>query len=196
MGNINESAVDYWLTDDGLLLLSGWARDGYTKQDIADRCGVTRRTFTKWCSRYPEIEQAMSQSREIVDMKVENALLKAALGYKTKEIKVTLGKKVINGETYEVLKETTTKEVAPNVNAAIMWLTNRNHDKWKRNRDRCVELGEEDQNINITIVRGNPEKDGVGGNVNTEVNFKSNPQTEKPNPKEETWDNVDEWDEE
>lgn len=190
MGNINESLVDYWLTDDGLELLAAWARNGCTKQDMADKCGVTRKTFTNWCSRYPEIKEAISRGKELIDTKVENALLKAALGYKTKEIKVTIGKKIINGETYEVLKEITTKEVAPNVNAAIMWLTNRNHDVWKRNRDRVVEFGEEDQNINITIVRGNPDKDGVGGNVNSEVNFKSKPKDEEFT--DEDWESADE----
>ena len=132
--------------------------------------GIERYTLSKWRKRYPEIAQALNTGKELVDYKVENALLKAALGYTTKEIKVTLGKKVVNGEVFEVLKETTTREVAPNVTACMAWLNNRKHDQWKRNRDKVLELDEEDSNINITIVRG-PKEDSLGDNVNQEVNF-------------------------
>lgn len=170
MGKERDSKVDYWLTDDGLILIEAWARDGYLLNEIADRMGIERYTLSKWRKRYPEIAQALNTGKELVDYKVENALLKAALGYTTKEIKVTLGKKMVNGEVFEVLKETTTREVAPNVTACMAWLNNRKHDQWKRNRDKVLELDEEDSNINITIVRG-PKEDNLGDNVNQEVNF-------------------------
>lgn len=170
MGKERDSKVDYWLTDDGLILIEAWARDGYLLNEIADRMGIERYTLSKWRKRYPEIAQALNTGKELVDYKVENALLKAALGYTTKEIKVTLGRKIVNGEVFEVLKETTTREVAPNVTACMAWLNNRKHDQWKRNRDKVLELDEEDSNINITIVRG-PKEDSLGDNVNQEVNF-------------------------
>lgn len=177
MGKQNESKVDYWLTEDGLVLIEAWARDGYLLNEIAQRIGIERYTLSKWRKRYPEIAQALNTGKELIDYKVENALLKSALGFTTKEIKVTLGKKIINGETFEVLKETTTKEVAPNVTACMAWLNNRKHDQWKRNRDKVLELDEEDSNINITIVRG-PKQDELGDNVNQEVNFKPKTQEE------------------
>lgn len=177
MGKERDSKVDYWLTDDGLILIEAWARDGYLLNEIADRMGIERYTLSKWRKRYPEIAQALNTGKELVDYKVENALLKAALGYTTKEIKVTLGKKVVNGEVFEVLKETTTREVAPNVTACMAWLNNRKHDQWKRNRDKVLELDEEDSNINITIVRG-PKEDNLGDNVNQEVNFQPKKQEE------------------
>lgn len=177
MGKINESKVDYWLTDDGLTLIEAWARDGCILDEIAKKMGIQRYTLSKWRKRYPEIQQALSVGKELIDYKVENALLKAALGYTTKEIKVTLGKKMVNGEVFQVLKETTTREVAPNVTACMAWLNNRKHDQWKRNRDKVVEVNEEDQNINITIVRG--PKNNMGDNVNQEVNFQPNKQEAK-----------------
>ena len=186
LGKERDSKVDYWLTDDGLILIEAWARDGYLLNEIADRMGIERYTLSKWRKRYPEIAQALNTGKELVDYKVENALLKAALGYTTKEIKVTLGKKVVNGEVFEVLKETTTREVAPNVTACMAWLNNRKHDQWKRNRDKVLELDEEDSNINITIVRG-PKEDNLGDNVNQEVNFQ---------PKKQEQTKVEESDEE
>lgn len=171
MGKVNESKVDYWLTDDGLILIEAWARDGYLLDDIAQRMGIERQTLYTWRKKYPEIARALNTGKELIDYKVENALLKAALGYTTKEIKVTLGKKMLNGKVYEVLKETTTREIAPNVTACMAWLNNRKHDQWKRNRDKVLEMDEEDSNINITIVRGNPKQDNLGDNVNQEVKF-------------------------
>lgn len=200
LGKERDSKVDYWLTDDGLILIEAWARDGYLLNEIADRMGIERYTLSKWRKRYPEIAQALNTGKELVDYKVENALLKAALGYTTKEIKVTLGKKVVNGEVFEVLKETTTREVAPNVTACMAWLNNRKHDQWKRNRDKVLELDEEDSNINITIVRG-PKEDNLGDNVNQEVNFQPKKQeqtkAEEPDEKDldywpEDWEDEDE----
>lgn len=191
MGKERDSKVDYWLTDDGLILIEAWARDGYLLNEIADRMGIERYTLSKWRKRYPEIAQALNTGKELVDYKVENALLKAALGYTTKEIKVTLGKKVLNGEVFEVLKETTTREVAPNVTACMAWLNNRKHDQWKRNRDKVLELDEEDSNINITIVRG-PKEDNLGDNVNQEVNFQPKKQGET-NEEESDEKDLDYW---
>ena len=191
MGKERDSKVDYWLTDDGLILIEAWARDGYLLNEIADRMGIERYTLSKWRKRYPEIAQALNTGKELVDYKVENALLKAALGYTTKEIKVTLGKKVVNGEVFEVLKETTTREVAPNVTACMAWLNNRKHDQWKRNRDKVLELDEEDSNINITIVRG-PKEDSLGDNVNQEVNFQPKKQ-EQTKAEESDEKDLDYW---
>lgn len=191
MGKINESKVDYWLTEDGLILIEAWARDGNLLDEIASKMGIQRQTLFTWRKKYPEINRALSVGKELIDYKVENALLKAALGYTTKEIKVTLGKKMLNGETYEVLKETTTREVAPNVTACMAWLNNRKHDQWKRNRDKVLELDEEDSNINITIVRGNPKQDDLGDNVNQEVKFE--PKKDEPVNEPVDEDDPDYW---
>lgn len=201
MGKINESKVDYWLTDDGLTLIEAWARDGLTMEEFCGKMGISRETFRKWRNRYPEINEAMSVGKELIDYKVENALLKAALGFTTKEIKVTLGKKMLNGEVYEVLKETTTREVAPNVTACMAWLNNRKHDQWKRNRDKVLDLTEEDSNINITIVRGPKTEEALGENTNQEVKFETKNEqpveNSTPQNSEEDLDYwPDDWDEE
>lgn len=191
MGLKKESKVDYWLTDDGLILLESWSRDGITKDEIAHRTGVHRSMLQKWEKDYPEIKRALSQGKELIDYKVENALLKAALGYKTKEIKVTIGRKIFNGETVEMLKETTEREIAPNVQACLSWLNNRQFDKWKRNRDRSMELNEEDNNISITIVRG-PKNDDLGENVNNEVKFETKGKEKEKTEPESVEDEVEE----
>lgn len=148
-------SVDDWLTDDGLLLLESWARDGYTMTDIANKIGIDNDCFLRWKDRYPEIRKAVSKGKELVDYQVENALLKSALGYKTKEVKVTTTMRY--GKVVETIKEVTDKEITPNVSAIQMWLYNRNKDKWKNmnNAKGMFDDMEEDSSIEITVTRAN-----------------------------------------
>lgn len=150
--------VDDWLTDDGLLLLESWARDGYTMMDISNKIGIDNDVFLRWKDRYPEIREAVSKGKELVDYQVENALLKSALGYKTQEVKVTTTMRY--GKVVETVKEVLDKEVAPNVSAIQMWLYNRQKDKWKNmNAAKNVfDDLEEDTSIEITVTRANKDE--------------------------------------
>lgn len=78
---------EYWLTPEGLLKLTGWARTGLTDEQIADNMGISTSTLYAWRNKYPEILESLKQGKEIVDLHVENALLKRALGYKYNEEK-------------------------------------------------------------------------------------------------------------
>lgn len=153
----NNSLVDDWLDEDSLELLACWARDGYTYEDISTRIGIEPSTLSKWRKEYPEINEALRKGREIVDYKVENALLKSALGYRTKEVKVITT--ITRGKLIETVKEVTEKDQAPNVSAIQVWLYNRLPAKWKKNRDNLIELDEEDTTIQVTVTRGNKENE-------------------------------------
>lgn len=157
------NTITDWNTEDGLILLRGWRREGYTLEDIAEKIGITQPCLIDWRKKDKKISDALLKGAEIVDFEVENALLKAALGYRTKEIKVTLGAVKKNGSVHELVKETTVKEIGPNPTACIMWLNNRKPDKWKRNRDK--EENAENNNFTITIKRGADEKDGINNEV-------------------------------
>ena len=147
----NECIAAEWLEEDNLMLLECWARDGYTFQDIANRIGIAVSTLRMWRMQYPDIDNALKKGREIIDYKVENALLKSALGYHTKEVKVTTT--IRFGKTVETIKEVTDKEQAPNVSAIQCWLYNRLPNKWKKNRDQLIELDDEDTKIQVTVTR-------------------------------------------
>lgn len=166
----NECIATEWLEEDNLMLLECWARDGYTFQDIANRIGIAVSTLRMWRMQYPDIDNALKKGREIIDYKVENALLKSALGYHTKEVKVTTT--IRFGKTVETIKEVTNKEQAPNVSAIQCWLYNRLPNKWKKNRDQLIELDEEDTKIQVTVTRASARQsttaqhdDTVDGNV-------------------------------
>ena len=159
--SITQSFVDpeEWLTEDRLMLLECWARDGYTYKDVAQRIGISNAQLTKWRNAYPEFRDALKKGREIVDYQVENALLKSALGYKTKEVTIITVLK--NGKMVETTKQTVTKEIAPNISACQTWLYNRLPDKWKNMNARSnilSELGDESSDISITVTRAGSKK--------------------------------------
>lgn len=70
---------EYWLTDDGLILLEGWARDGLTDEQIAHNMGITSKTLYEWKNKYGDICNALKKGKEIVDYEVENALFRSAM---------------------------------------------------------------------------------------------------------------------
>lgn len=75
-----------WLEPDGLLLISAWARDGLTDEQIAHNMGVNVRTLYEYKNKYPQISQSLKKGKEVVDYEVENALLKRAMGYVSTEV--------------------------------------------------------------------------------------------------------------
>ena len=146
-----------WIDGDNLMLLECWARDGYTYGDIANKIGIGEKTLRRWRKEFPEIQEALRAGREIIDYKVENALLKAALGYRTKETRVLISLNKRTGLMETVEKETVDKEQPPNVRACEVWLFNRLPDKWKRNRDKYFEIDDNETTITISVQRQEDE---------------------------------------
>ena len=121
-----------WITEEGLLKIEGWARDGLTDEQIADNIGIRRPTLYDWKKKYSDISDALKKGKEVIDRQVENALLKRALGYEyvetTKEL-TDLGLTV----TKQV-----TKQVAPDTTAQIFWLKNRKPQEWRDKKETEV----------------------------------------------------------
>lgn len=66
-------------TDDYLLLITGWKRDGLSNVDIAKKLGVSETTLQNWRKRSPKVDKALKIGREAANYMVENALMKNAL---------------------------------------------------------------------------------------------------------------------
>ena len=78
---------EYWLSEEGLTLLEGWARDGLTDEQIAANAGIAPSTLYAWKKDHREISEALKKGKEVVDYEVENALLtKALIGDTTAQI--------------------------------------------------------------------------------------------------------------
>lgn len=139
---------EYWLSPDGLLLLEAYARDGLTDEQIAKNLDITPSTLYEWKRRYSEISEALKKGKEVVDIQVENALLKRALGYSYEEKKVE-----VSEEGTKVTK--TIKEVVPDTTAQIFWLKNRRPDRWRDKQD----IEHSGQIGGVTIVNDIPKPD-------------------------------------
>ena len=139
---------EYWLTPEGLLQLEGWARDGLTDEQIAGNMGIRRETLYAWCKKYSNISNTLKKGKEVVDIQVENALLKRALGYSYKEIKE---EKTVDGKRVTV----TTKEVVRDTTAQIFWLKNRRPERWRDKQD----IEHSGQMGGVTIINDIPRPD-------------------------------------
>lgn len=133
-----------WLTEEGLLQLESWARDGLTDEQIASNMGITRKTLAEWKTKYSDICDTLKRGKAVVDIQVENALLKRALGYSYDEVTrervldydPSTGTEI--GSHMEVTK-TVRKEVQGDTTAQIFWLKNRRPEQWRDKRDVSVE---------------------------------------------------------
>ncbi len=68
---------------DKLILVEGWARDGLTDEQIAEKLSISKDTFYKYKKNHTDFSDSLKKGKEIVDYQVENALLKNALGGNT-----------------------------------------------------------------------------------------------------------------
>jgi hypothetical protein len=136
-----------------LFLIEGWARNGLTDEQISNNLGVAYSTFRKYRDQYPALSAALKKGKEVIDMEVENALLKRALGYRYKEITEE------GGEVTKVV----TKEVQPDTTAQIFWLRNRTN-KWS-NKD-SVDIEKIKAETELTQERTKLYK---GGEVDTSL---------------------------
>ena len=125
-----------WITQEGLLKIEGWARDGLTDEQISHNIGIHPSTLYDWQKKYSEIAEALKKGKEVIDRQVENALLKRALGYEYEEVKQIIEKDEKGKDRKRI--EKTIKQVIPDTTAQIFWLKNRKPDEWRR-RDESAE---------------------------------------------------------
>lgn len=164
-----------WITPDGLLKLEAWARDGLTDEQIAHNMGITRKTIGEWKNQYSCIRDALKKGKEVVDIEVENALHKRALGY-TAKVKKTFKVRIsefdkITGKKIREYEELQTGidevHIPADTTAQIFWLKNRKPDKW---RDKpLVTQGEDidDDPLSESIREG--VENGTIGKTNTDT---------------------------
>lgn len=117
-------------------LVIGWCRRGLSNEQIAENLGISDQSFSNYMKRYEEFADAVDKGREEVEIHIENALVKRALGYSYKE--VTKERKLVhNPETGEdeyklVTTKSVTKHVVPDVGAQQYYLEHRAPKRWEK----------------------------------------------------------------
>jgi len=132
--------LDY--TDPMLLLeVEGFARDGYSDEQIAEIYGVNHDTFSKNKRKKRTLEngekaqsllsQALTKGRRPLSVLVENAMYTAAVG--GKKVITTITKHILTpeGEKTDFQEVMVTEtELAPNVAAQMNWLKHHKPDMY------------------------------------------------------------------
>lgn len=162
------SKPEDWITEDKLTLLRAWARDGMLNTEIIKKMDISESTLYLWKKKYPQIEEALRQGKEVVDIFVENALFRKAMGYNVQvEKKIKLkdiiyndsGKKISEKERLESYLEDV--HIPADTTAQIFWLKNRKPKQWRDKviEDEAIDVEEMKRNIlNIANLINNPIK--------------------------------------
>lgn len=116
---------------------------GFTDKDLADFFDVSESTIYEWKLKNKEFSETIKEAKEDFDTKkVEDTLLKRALGYEATESKIE------QQEGAPAKKTMTKKHIPPSDTALIFWLRNRSAGKWSNNPTANEE---EAQSLNITF---------------------------------------------
>lgn len=128
----------FWLSPDGIELIEGWRREGIPLGVIAmEYVGCSEGTFKRWSRQSKALAGALALSQDITNARVEQALLKRALGY----VDVQVQEELIEGQM--VVTKRTHVPVPPDVKACLSWLYSRRSDRWRAQQEPVDNLADE-----------------------------------------------------
>lgn len=132
------SLFEELITEENLIRIQGWARDGLTNEQIAKNLDIAPKTLWEWQTRDNELSRSLrntlKKSKEIADREVENALYKRAIGYDTIE-ETTEERLTSEGKMIVISRKKIKKHIPPDTTAQIYWLNNRKPDKWRNKQE-------------------------------------------------------------
>ena len=117
------------------------ARDGLTDDQIAQKIGIGTSTFYRWQEQFRDFRDALKKGKAPVDIQVENALLKRALGYDYEET-ITEVEELAGGKQKKHIRKVM-KHMPPDTTAQIFWLKNRRPDRWRDKVEQVQTVGNE-----------------------------------------------------
>lgn len=122
------------------LLVEGYARKGYSDEQLYKALGISHQTYYDYQKAYPEFLEAIKRGKKPVDQEVVNALLKRALGFEYEE-KTTEVEIDAEGKPKPSKIKTTKKLVPADVGAIAFWLKNRVPEEWQERRSTDITSG-------------------------------------------------------
>ena len=148
---------NFWLSSDGIILISQWRREGIPLEQVAaEYIGVSSQTLWRWTKGSEDLRTALEVSNDVTNGKVEQALLKRALGYEYDEVTEEL----VEGELRVTKK--TRKHVSPDVKACLSWLFSRRPDRWRAQQNPIDETANDLDTAKKVLVA---IKEVAGGNT-------------------------------
>ena len=144
--------------EDRMILIEGWAREGLSDMQIAEKLGISKTTFYKFKNEHSELSELLKKGKEVIDYEVENALLKRALGYEYEEKTYETKYNIETGKLEEVLTKRVTKQVSPDTTAQIYWLNNRKPKQWRNKQN--IDLSNDGLSLADAIQKAYEQKVG------------------------------------
>lgn len=135
------------MTEDGLKRVRGWARDGYSDEQIAKSIGIARQTLYEWIKKHPDISDAIKKGRQPLTVELEDALYKAGLGYDYEE---TVEEMYEEDGVQKKHMRRVKRHAQPNVTALIFALKNLKKQKFK---DKPVDEVERADDLLLETLR-------------------------------------------
>jgi hypothetical protein len=123
-----------------LMQIEAWCRDGLTDEQIYHNLGISKDTFYRYKKEHNDLSDALKRGKEVIDIQVENSLLKRAMGYTYEEV---TKESIMDGETGKYTLKVTKivkKEVQPDTTAQIFWLKNRKPAEWRDKHEQEIEI--------------------------------------------------------
>lgn len=105
---------------------------GATDKEIADFFDVAESTINKWKLEYDEFSESIRRGKVQADAQVADSLYQRACGYSHPE------DKIFNNNGREPTIVPTIKHYPPDTQAALIWLKNRQKDKWRDKTEQDV----------------------------------------------------------
>lgn len=135
-----------------ILAVEQCATAGLDKKATAKKLNISINDFNELCEEIPQVKDAFRKGKKSSPAcKVEDALLRRALGFKQEEVYAEdmIDKKT--GEQLEILKRrVVSKEIAPDVRALLFWLKNRCPQRWSEKQaqeEYDLELDESEMDL-------------------------------------------------
>lgn len=113
------------------------AMRGLDKEEISQVFDIDRRQIGIWERQYPTFKKALEEGFTDADAAVLSAVYQSAVGYTHDEEKIFMW----DGD---IIRADTIKHYKPDITAAKLWLTNRQHEHWKDRRHTSVSGGQGD----------------------------------------------------
>jgi len=119
-----------WLTNafPRLSEVRDWCMQGKTNEDMSELLGISPDTWYRYLKDYNELNIIVTAGKSVIDSRVENAVLKSALGFEYDEIRTVI-EEDRNGKKRTRI-EKTKRYMPPNHSAQAFWLRNRKKDEW------------------------------------------------------------------
>ena len=142
-----------WLTNvfPRLSEIRDWCMDGKTNEEMCVLLSISPDSWYTYMKEHNELNNIVTAGKSVIDNRVENAVLKTALGFEYEEIKTIL-EEDHNGKKRTRI-EKTKKYMPPNPTAQAFWLKNRKKDEWGDRKEIIFDTKDQEEERKLQFLK-------------------------------------------